>query len=399
MKQEIDWTNVVREALRDVEMTPPEGGWARLEHELKPPRLSLLRTYWPRVAVAAALVICVAAGALLWRAELPESGTMALETSTKDRVIHTQTAETSEVVESTTVAAAKPATSTVVQRLRAQVATLQIPVSPEAAQDTAQSTSSRAQPAAEPQKTTNIQPKKSASTTTQTTPQTTTPTPKVSPRSSFDEAPFVAYVPPRKQASFALFAGGGVTGSSSEVGRVNRFFANTTLSGGVDGVEMLLADYDKCSFRHHQPLSFGLAVRKEFAHGLSLESGVNYSYLRSDVRMAFGADDLKQTLHFIGVPLRLNWNYMQRRHFLLYIGAGGMVEKCVSAKFGSTSINEGGVQWSVAGAAGVEYRLGGLVGLYFEPEVSYYLNQTQLRTARTDSPLTLTLRLGVRLSF
>ncbi|MEG0807607.1 MAG: hypothetical protein RR410_04570, partial [Alistipes sp.] len=236
MKQEIDWTNVVREALRDVEMTPPEGGWARLERELKPPRLSLLRTYWPRVAVAAALVICVAAGALLWRAELPESGTMALGTSTKDRVIYTQTAETSEVVESTTVAAAKPATSTVVQRLRDQVATLQVPVSPEAAQDTAQSTSSRVQPAAEPQKTTNIQPEKSASATTPATTQTTRSTPKVSPRSPFDEAPFVAYVPPRKQASFALFAGGGVTGSSSEVGRVNRFFANTTLSGGVEGV-------------------------------------------------------------------------------------------------------------------------------------------------------------------
>ena len=40
-----------------------------------------------------------------------------------------------------------------------------------------------------------------------------------------------------------------------------------------------------------------------------------------------------------------------------------------------------------------------MVGLFFEPEGSYYLTETRLRTARTDSPLTLTLRLGVRLSF
>ena len=33
------------------------------------------------------------------------------------------------------------------------------------------------------------------------------------------------------------------------------------------------------------------------------------------------------------------------------------------------------------------------------PEGSYYFTETRLKTARTDSPLTLTLRLGVRLSF
>ena len=76
-----------------------------------------------------------------------------------------------------------------------------------------------------------------------------------------------------------------------------------------------------------------------------------------------------------------------------------MIEKCVSAKFGSRAMDEPGVQWSVLGAAGAQYDLGGLVGLYFEPEVSYYFTETDLRTSRTDSPLALTLRLGVRLSF
>lgn len=77
----------------------------------------------------------------------------------------------------------------------------------------------------------------------------------------------------------------------------------------------------------------------------------------------------------------------------------GMVEKCVSAKLGSRSYSEPGVQWSLLAAAGAQYRLGRMVGLYFEPEGSYYFTETRLRTVRTDSPLTLTLRLGVRLSF
>ena len=81
------------------------------------------------------------------------------------------------------------------------------------------------------------------------------------------------------------------------------------------------------------------------------------------------------------------------------MGAGGMVEKCVSARLGSETVDEPGVQWSAFAAVGAQYRVGGMVGLYFEPEGSYYFTETGLRTSRTDSPLTLTLRLGVRLSF
>ena len=95
----------------------------------------------------------------------------------------------------------------------------------------------------------------------------------------------------------------------------------------------------------------------------------------------------------------MNWQFLERGRFSLYLGAGGMAEKCVSAKFGSKSVSEPGLQWSLIGAAGAQYRLGGMVGLYFEPEAAYYLTETRLQTARTDNPLSLTLRLGVRLSF
>lgn len=120
--------------------------------------------------------------------------------------------------------------------------------------------------------------------------------------------------------------------------------------GGTNGtMAQLKYNYRDYSFRHHQPLSFGLTVRKEFAHGLSLESGVNYTLLWSDVRMQSGREDISQKLHFIGVPLRLNWQFLETGRFSMYVGAGGMLEKCVSAKFGSKSVDEPKVQWSVAG--------------------------------------------------
>lgn len=76
-----------------------------------------------------------------------------------------------------------------------------------------------------------------------------------------------------------------------------------------------------------------------------------------------------------------------------------MGEKCVAARFGATGVEEPGVQWSVQGAVGVQWRLAGAAALYFEPEASYYFTDTRLRTSRSDAPLSLALRLGVRLAF
>ena len=45
----------MRSALRGTEVIPPADGWARLERELGPhPRISVLRSHWPRIAAAAA---------------------------------------------------------------------------------------------------------------------------------------------------------------------------------------------------------------------------------------------------------------------------------------------------------------------------------------------------------
>lgn len=211
----------------------------------------------------------------------------------------------------------------------------------------------------------------------------------------------------RKRMSFSLSAGGGVSGDGGSAGRTPHFPMMSDAPGGMssvigNGAEIVLLknyDYGESSFRHHQPLSVAFTVGKEFSHGLSLESGLNYTLLRSDVRAMYASEETGQTLHFLGIPLRMKWQFLECGRFSLYIGAGGMAEKCVSAKFGSKSVSEPGVQWSLLAAAGAQYRLGGIVGLYFEPEGSYYLTETNLRTVRTDSPLTLTLRLGVRLTF
>ena len=422
MKQDKDWIKAMRNALRDAELPPPAGGWERLQRELggaapgpevsgTKPRGSVWRIYRPRIAAAAAAVLILAvAGEFLLRPD------KALE---NDGTVIASVAEDG----ATAVAIPQPAEpETVRDALAAALKNLRTDGEPavrpgevvaaEVSGEAAKASSSEVAKASsgEVAKASSGDTAKAEASGERASKQAsgrpaTRSAAGAAGRAGFSDEPFVAYTKPHKKASFSLFAGGGVAGGNSE-GLAPRMLntsikndASSVIGNGNSLAPLRSSGYGESSFRHHQPLSFGIAVRKEFAHGLSLESGVNYTLLRSDVRMQYTSDDVAQKLHFIGVPLRFNWQFLERGRFSLYMGAGGMVEKCVSARLGSETVDEPGVQWSALAAVGAQYRVGGMVGLYFEPEGSYYFTETGLRTSRTDSPLTLTLRLGVRLSF
>ena len=427
----------MRSALRDAELPPPAGGWECLERELggaapelrasetAAPRGSVWRIYWPRIAAAAAVVLLgVVAGDYMLRPDkaLENDGNVIASTVEEDATAVTmpQPHEAESIQEALAQAVGLASERTAAPAAR-QTALLAAAVKPAAETTTGAVTErmSVAETAAETsgdavadrvsakQATTEEASQPEAETTAEAEPKrpATRSTAGVSARTAYYDEPLEAYKPPRRKASISAFAGGAVSGGTGGDAAAPRMYSSVTndvssVVGNGDNLSLMArGEYSENSFRHHQPLSFGISVRKEFAHGLSLESGVNYTLLRSDVTVKYSSEDVSQKLHFIGIPLRMNWQFLERGRFSLYIGAGGMVEKCVSAKFGSKSMDEPGVQWSALAAVGAQYRLGGMVGLYFEPEGSYYFTETDLKTARTDSPLTLTLRLGVRLSF
>ena len=427
----------MRSALRGTEVTPPADGWARLERELGPhPRISVLRSHWPRRAAAAVLIFLGGGGYLLHEnrdlgdkgfviATATDSGSSAADMAQVDgtpagdgegTLAGTLRAAvpTEEAVRAAALPGEEPGAGTApgiapgrdalaaadmrgFEDGRAAALTSGAAPAGEAVAanaDTGNSVAENAAAVAGQASATDGNPGEEAAGQA------------VQPRKYPGTYDYLAdgvqeYRRPRRRTSVSLFAAGGVTGSSgvSGGGGPNLVMSDIFVGGTNGTMAQLKYNYRDYSFRHHQPLSFGLTVRKEFAHGLSLESGVNYTLLWSDVRMQSGREDISQKLHFIGVPLRLNWQFLETGRFSMYVGAGGMLEKCVSAKFGSKSVDEPKVQWSVAGAVGAQYRLGNYVGLYFEPEVSHYFTETTLRTSRTDSSLSLTLRLGVRLSF
>ena len=446
MKQDKDWIKAMRNALRDAELPPPAGGWERLQRELggaapgpevsgTKPRGSVWRIYRPRIAAAAAAVLILAvAGEFLLRPDkaLDNDGTVIASVAEDGAtaVAIPQPAEPETVRDALAkavglpreqvageassagrrsllaAAAGQPAQTAALKNLRTDGEPAVRPgeVAAEVSGEAAKASTGEVAKTASGDTAEAVASGEWASKQASGRPATRSAA-GAAGRAGCSDEPFVAYTKPHIKASFSLFAGGGVAVGNSE-GLAPRMLntsvtndASSVIGNGNSLAPLRSSGYGESSFRHHQPLSFGIAVRKEFAHGLSLESGVNYTLLRSDVRMQYTSDDVAQKLHFIGVPLRFYWQFLERGRFSLYMGAGGMVEKCVSARLGSETVDEPGVQWSALAAVGAQYRVGGMVGLYFEPEGSYYFTETGLRTSRTDSPLTLTLRLGVRLSF
>ncbi|QIU95237.1 outer membrane beta-barrel protein [Bacteroides faecium] len=167
-----------------------------------------------------------------------------------------------------------------------------------------------------------------------------------------------------------------------------------------DGVPYLRQAKQVVDIEHHQPISFGLSVRKALGRGFSLESGLTYTLLSSDAKLADADQKIEQKLHYIGIPLRANWNFLDKKLVTLYVSGGGMVEKCVYGKLGSEKETVKPLQFSVSGAVGAQLNATKRVGIYVEPGVAYYFDDgSDTQTIRKENPFNFNIQAGIRLTY
>lgn len=166
------------------------------------------------------------------------------------------------------------------------------------------------------------------------------------------------------------------------------------------------------STRFWQPVSLGVTASLALGQVFSVESGLNYSCLVSD--MSSGTDenryDIRQTLHYVGIPLRARVSFWNPGRLEFYLSAGGAVEKCV---YGTTStryivnsslssmnlsrVNDDRFQWSLGASAGIGYRFSDLIGLYAEPGITWYIpNGGFVENVYRERPLNFSIALGLR---
>jgi hypothetical protein len=152
---------------------------------------------------------------------------------------------------------------------------------------------------------------------------------------------------------------------------------------------------------HHPPIRMGALVRIPLSSRWSLETGLAYTQLNSDIttKTPTSTDEAKQRLHYVGIPLNAVYTLWESQRLHVYLSAGGMAEKMVKGSYGDERVSIKPLQFSVNGAAGVEYRLTPNVGLYAEPGVGYsFDNGSQVTTYYQDKPLNSHLSVGIRLT-
>ncbi|NDV81502.1 hypothetical protein D0T87_05840 [Bacteroides sp. 51] len=153
--------------------------------------------------------------------------------------------------------------------------------------------------------------------------------------------------------------------------------------------------------KHKQPISFGLSVRKNLSNGFSVETGLTYTMLSSEGKSVTNASNkVEQKLHYVGIPLRGNWNFVESKRFTVYLTAGGMVEKCVYGKVAGEKETVKPLQFSLAGGVGGQLNITDRIGLYVEPGVSYFFDDgSDVETIRKENPLNFNLQGGIRFTY
>ena len=166
---------------------------------------------------------------------------------------------------------------------------------------------------------------------------------------------------------------------------------------------------------HYMPLVIGLSVNKTLTSRWSIETGLRYTFLRSEFLSESELMDRETTqrIHYIGIPLKVNYRIFTYRGFSLYGQGGGALDIPV---YGTRSVREylpregtvstdkfhihAPVQWSVEGGLGIQYHFTPSFSIYAEPSFRYYFNTgSDIRTIRQDKPFEFTLPVGLRFTW
>ena len=152
---------------------------------------------------------------------------------------------------------------------------------------------------------------------------------------------------------------------------------------------------------HHSiPLSFGLEASVILNSRLSLTTGLEVSSYHSVFTNPNNVESIDQKAYYLGIPMRLDYTIWKKGSLSSWIGLGGKVERLLDGRLGTERIKDTAFHWSLAGGVGIQYELYPGVGLYLQPEISYYFKPSEiiLHTPRIDNPLMFSVGGGVRFS-
>ena len=178
--------------------------------------------------------------------------------------------------------------------------------------------------------------------------------------------------------------------SSTMAGGKTESFNNYSYSLHTGDPEIDTVIVTNTQSHHRQPVRFGVSLRYRFNDRWSVEGGLSYTRLSSDITVIEDGFSTvtEQRLNYIGLPLNVSYDLWKSRYFGLYVTVGGLIDKRLDASPWQFSLN---------GGAGAEYKLTDFFSLYAEPGLGYYFKDgSSTPTIYQDHPLNFNFSLGLR---
>lgn len=164
--------------------------------------------------------------------------------------------------------------------------------------------------------------------------------------------------------------------------------------------------------RHKVPVTFGLSLYYNLGKRWGIGTGLNYTKLASELHSGTENNYIKgdQTVHYIGIPVQVNYNVIQKGRFTGYITGGALVEKPVSGSVTTTYVvndeikdsskerlDHKPLQFSVNTAVGFQLKVIDKVGIYAEPGIGYHFKEENApNTIYKEKPFHFNMKFGIR---
>lgn len=367
----------IREMLYNAEEPVSPGVWSAVEAGLNARRKVVPAWLWSAVAVAAAAA--VAAGVFLWR----PSGLKLEEFSPSSQLTaHLDYSLPQNIVE-------------------------RVPEAPSATGRAVSAVALREEASLEAVQNATINPEVLLKVSSRLAmPPQSSYAPTVNDNSLLNELAWEARPLPGRD--FSLTASGDIT-ASSRAQAFSRRSAAAPASIMAEGVEYLSGD------RPGVPFSAGIGLKWTIFPRWAVGTGVRYTNLRRSFignyhsGQGWSADEksIDNTQHWLGVPVNVYFDVVDRPRFKVHAFAGGAVDYLLGNKFTIHSDkdilwNKSGTsfQWSASVGAGAEYLITRHIGIYLDPSVRYCFGQAggQDINGLPAHPLQFMLEAGVRFS-
>jgi hypothetical protein len=214
----------------------------------------------------------------------------------------------------------------------------------------------------------------------------------------------------RKQGITLLALAGSAPGNSGNQSPLNAVSVVGKPRMGVKAAETATTYIFPAEFYesvdYKTPVSAGLGIAIPVVKHLSFETGINYTFLQTQYNA--NLIDAQMNLHYIGIPCRISYSFVDRPDWSLYSAVGATLEKGIWSNYVqnqhftnsviTTTISKpiDGLQWSVQLSVGAAINLNDNLAAYAEPKLGYYFADNQPTSIRTNTPLNIGVEAGIR---